>query len=522
MGKILPSYKKAIVEEIVDNVYANTSHYYAFAANPVAYPGSTPEISNEDYNTNFINNWQMLFGKKIFSSEIVPVISKKTWASGQTYDRYDNTSNTLISNNNFYVVSPPAVIGGNYNIYKCIDNANSATSTVDPGSIGSPTQASTFQTNDGYKWRYMYSITEYNNDRFTSEDYVPVYTSATISATAASYSGVEVVMITNAGSGYTSYTNGVIRSVQNSTIIQIENYSSSSDNFYVNSAIYIYNTVEATSQIRTVTDYVANSSGKFIFVANTKPFEITKITSGITQYLISPAVVFETDGDSDPKAYSLVNTANYSISNVVMLDIGTNITWANVKIQSGYGSGANVYAIVPPPGGHGYDPVTELNAKGLAIAFNFANTEGATIPTANILYNKIGIIKNPYALNSNLVTGTISKGDQFTSDTFNQLTRGTVSPATTFTIGNFVLGVNSGARGIVVFSNTSQVYISGDKYFINNEGLANSSGSYVCNIAITHIGDIYTKDLKPIYIDNINNVNRANTQTEVFKLTIEI
>lgn len=522
MGKILPSYKKAVIDEIVDNVFSNTSHYYAFAANPVAYPGSVPEISNEDYSTNFINDWLMLFGKKITSSEIVPVISKKTWASGQSYDRYDNTSNTVLANNNFYVISTPSVIGGNYNIYKCIDNANGSVSTIDPGTIGSPSQPSTFQTSDGYKWRYMYSITEYNNDRFSSENFVPVYVSAIVSSTAASYSGVEVVMITNSGSGYTAYTNGIIRSVQNSTIVQIENYASSSDNFYVNNSIYIYNTVEATSQIRTITDYVANSSGKFVFVANTKPFEITKITSGITQYLISPAVVFETDGDSDPKAYSIVNTSNYSISNVVMLDIGTNISWANVKIQSSYGNGASVYAIVPPPGGHAYDPITELNAKGLAIAFNFSNTEGASIPTANILYNKIGIIRNPYSLTSNLTTGTISKGDQYTTNTFNQILKASVSPSTTFTPGDFVLGVNSGARGIVVFSNTTQVHISGDKYFINNEGLANASGSYVCNIAISHVGDVYTKDLKPIYIDNINNVNRANTQTEVFKLTIEI
>lgn len=522
MGKILPSYKKAIVEEIVDNVVSNTSHYYAFAANPVAYSGTTPELTNEDYNTNFIYNWQMMFGKKITASEIVPVISKKTWASGQVYDRYDNTSNTLIANNNFYVVSAPTVLGASYNIFKCIDNANGAASTVDPGSIGSPTQPSTFQTNDGYKWRYIYSLTEYNNDRFSSENFIPVYINAGISSSAASYSGVEVVMITNTGSGYTAYSNGIIRSVQNSTIIQIENYASSSDNFYVNSAIYIYNTVEATAQLRTITDYVANSSGKFVYVANTKALDITKITSGITQYLISPAVVFETDGDSDPRAYSVVNTSNYSISNVIMLDIGTNISWANVKIQSAYGSGANVYAIVPPPGGHGYDPVTELNAKGIAIAFTFSNTENVTIPTANVLYNKIGLLKDPYSLTSNLVTGTIGKGDKYTSNTFSQILTATVNPSVTFVPGVTVIGLSSGARGTVVFSNTSQVHISGDKYFINNEGLANSSGSYVCNIAISHVGDLYTKDIKPIYIDNINNVNRANTQTEVFKLTIEI
>lgn len=520
MGKILPSYKKAVIDEIIDNVFSNTSQYYAFAANPVAHNGTPPTITNDDYSTHFINNWQMLFGKKIAAGDIVPIISKNMWSSNTVYARYDNTSNTVLSNNNFYAISTPSVVGSSYHIYKCIDNANGAPSTVDPGSIGTPTQVSTFKTSDGYKWRYIYSISELNNERFTSEDYVPVYTNSTISSSASSYSGVEVVMIANAGSGYTAYTNGTVRSVQNSTVMQIEANSSSSDNFYVNNGIYIYNNIDSTSQLRIVSDYVANSSGKFVFV--NPPVDTSTITSGITQYLISPAVIFETDGTVDPKAYTTVNTTNYSIQNVVILDIGTNVSWANVKIQSSYGSGANVYAIVPPPGGHGFDPVTELNAKGIAFAFRFSNTESASIPASNVLFNKIGIIKNPYALVSNTTTGEIEKGAKYFANTFNQVLTANITPSYVFNIGESVVGSNSNARGIVVFSNTTQVHISGDKYFSNGESIANSSGSIVGTISINRVGDVYTKDLKPIYIDNINNVNRSNTQTEVFKLTIEI
>lgn len=521
MGKILPSYKKAVIDEIIDNVFSNTSQYYAFAANPVAYNGVPPEIVNNDYSTEFINNWLMLFGKRLTAADIVPVISKNHWMSGQVYNRYDNTSETLLSNNGFYVICSPTIEGASHNVYKCIDNANGAPSTVDPGSIGTPTQVSTFQTSDGYKWKYIYSISSLNHERFSSENYSPVYTNSTISSTAASYSGVEVVMITNAGSGYVAYTNGTIRSVQNSTVVQIENNAFTSDNFYVNNGIYIYNTVEATSQLRIISDYVSNSSGKFVYVS--LPLDTGTITSGISQYLISPAVVFETDGVVDPKAYTLVNSdANNSISNVVILDIGSNISWANVRIQSSYGSGANVYAIVPPPGGHGSDPATELNVKGLAIAFNFSNTENGTIPTANILYNKIGLIKNPYSLTSNTVFGQIGKGTKYFANTFDQILTANISPSYIFNLGETVFGTNSEARGVVVFSNTTQVHIAGDKYFIDGETVANSIGVVVGTITINQVGDIYTKDLKPIYIDNINNINRSDTQTEVFKLTIEI
>jgi hypothetical protein len=519
MGKILPSYKKAVIEEVIDNVFSTTSQYFAFAANPVAYDGDPPNIVENDYSMEFTNNWQMLFGKKINSTDIVPVITKNSWIENTVYDRYDNTSTHLIKNNNYYVVTNPSTDGASYHIYKCIDNANGSLSTVSPGSIGTPTQVSTFQTSDGYKWRYIYTISELNNEKFSSGDYVPVYTNSTISSTASSYSGVEVVMIANSGSGYVAYTNGTVLSVTNSTVVQIENYSSSSDNFYVKNSIYIYNTIETTSQLRTISDYVSNSSGKFVKVS--VPLDTSTILGGISQYSISPAVVFDTDGTVDPKAYSIIDSENNSIQKIVMLDIGSNISWANVKIESSYGSGANLYAIVPPSGGHGADPIAELDVKGFAVSFNFSNTENETIPP-NLLYNKIGLIKNPFTLVSNSITGTVGKGEKYSSNTFDQILTANINPSYVFNDGETVRGTNSGAKGIVVFSNTSQVHISGDKYFKNGEFIANSSGIPVGSITINRVGDIYTKDLKPIYIENINNVNRNEIQTELFKLTIEI
>lgn len=520
MGKILPSFKKAIIDEIIENISANSSHYYAFASNPVAYSGDSPVVSNDDYSTQFINDWQLLFGKKIKQNDIVPVIEKNIWTENSVYDRYDNTSNTVLSNNNFYVISNPSIVGGYYNVYKCIDNANNSYSTVDPGSIGTPTQPQSFTTGDGYKWRYIYSISSANYDKFASENYAPVYSNATLSAAAINYNGVEVVVVSNSGSGYLAYTNGTIQSVQNSTVVQIQNDASASDNFYSDSAIYIYNVLEATSQLKIISNYVANSSGKFVYVDSN--LNTGDIVPGITNYLISPAVVFETDGDSDPRAISYVDTEVYSISGIEILDTGTNISLANVSIQSSVGSGANVYAIVPPPGGHGFDPASELNVKGFTVSFSFANTESSTIPASNTLYNKIGLMKNPYSLTANIVNGTISKGSIYTSNTFSQIMIANVSPSHVFNLGETVRGVNSGSIGTVVFSNTTQVYLTGDKYFIDAEGIANNAGSIVGNIAIVSVGSVYQKDIKPIYVDNINNVNRSNNQTETYKLTIEI
>ena len=252
MGKILPSYKKAVYDEIVDNIVSNTSYYYAFAANPIPYESTAPAVANNDYSTMFINDWQLLFGKKLANSNFFPVITKNIWITNTVYNRYDNTSNTMYANNNYYVICQPASIGGAYHVYKCIDNANGSVSSVDPSSIGTPTQATTFQTGDNYKWRYITSISSQNYSNFSTENYAPIYPNNSIVSGAFTYSGVEVVMINNPGSGYSSYANGYVRGVVNSTVIQIESTSSGDSQFYTNGAIYIYNTIASTSQIRGV------------------------------------------------------------------------------------------------------------------------------------------------------------------------------------------------------------------------------------------------------------------------------
>jgi hypothetical protein len=66
------------------------------------------------------------------------------------------------------------------------------------------------------------------------------------------------------------------------------------------------------------------------------------------------------------------------------------------------------------------------------------------------------------------------------------------------------------------------VCLTGDKYFSNNEKIVSSSGLVFANISINTFGDIYTKDLSPIYIQNISNVTRSSTQAESFKLIIKI
>lgn len=510
MGKILPKFKASIVEDMAAAITANSVQYYAFASNPIENVDS-PATETGDYKSAYPDvTWPILFGKKLSNTDIIPVISNIVWETNTAYARYNDTIDT--TNSEYYVVASPDEPGGYYHIFKCINNANGEVSTEKPDQI----QVSTFTKSDGYMWRYIYSISDANYNKFATDDYVPLYSNSTIVAGAYNYSGVEVVPIVSGGAGYDTYHSGTVRSNPNSTIIQIENDATAITNFYQNTAIYLTNNSAPTSQLLTVSSYVANVSGNWVILAT--PANTDNITSGITSYDIAPRVLFDTDGDEEPKAYTVVsNTAN-SISEIVVIDAGYGVTRASATIVTSVlasvTSVANVYCIVSPPGGHGYKPDGELPIKGMGISISFSGTESNTI-TTDTIYNTIGILKNPYELDTDN-----TKGSAFSSNTFSSLLDADVS-GFTYTSGETVTGVESGATGIVVFANSTVIHLTGDKYFQDDEIITNDTGDEA-TISINSLGDIYTKDLMPMYYRNIVDVSRANSQVESFKLIVEL
>lgn len=517
MGEILPYYKKSIVDSIKKSIEANNANYYVLASNPIPWNNSVPPSRSGEYIASFYPVWSSIFGKKLFSGDIVPMIRNIEWASGTVYDRYDNTDEFLYSyDKNFYVVCAPEVAGGAYKIFKCIDNANGSPSVVKPDLV----QPKTFQTEpDHYRWRYITSISTRTYDKFSTIDYIPALVNNSISLSASDNCGIDVVVIVNSGSGYATYHNGNVVSVITPTLLQIEGSASSFNDFYTKSAVYVYNSNSATSELFDITKYVSNTTGKFIYLnseANT-----TNIEPGTTRYIISPKVKISTDGDTQPLAYCTVNSTANSINDIIVIESGSNITRANVEIiaNNSFGSGANLYAIVPPVGGHGSDPAVELNMKAIGFGFFFANTEKGSIRANDVNFNQFAIVKDPHKIDANTAAKTY---DLISTNTFSQCLTGTVTPSAIFSLGDKVQGANSEAIGIVVFSNSSVLELAGDKNFIDGEYIVSANGLVGTHLSITSRGSIYVKDLDPLYFQNINNVTRSNNKTESFKLIVTI
>jgi len=88
-----------------------------------------------------------------------------------------------------------------YNVYKCLDNNSNAASTTEP----TGTSTSVLTTADGYKWKYMYTLSATQQSNFLSTDFMAVSTNATVSAAAVD-GAVRIVKIKSTGSGGTTGT----------------------------------------------------------------------------------------------------------------------------------------------------------------------------------------------------------------------------------------------------------------------------------------------------------------------------
>lgn len=123
-------------------------------------PAPTDSVSNTSYDY-----WRsMIAAKKVTSADVSHVIPRINWESNTNYTAYSHTNNDQ-SANNFYVVTDIL------NVYKCIqNNVANGSSSIKPTGTGT----GLIELSDGYKWKYMYTISPQDTLKFTTTDYIPV------------------------------------------------------------------------------------------------------------------------------------------------------------------------------------------------------------------------------------------------------------------------------------------------------------------------------------------------------------
>src|SRR6056300_652896 len=196
---------------------ANTV-YYMGLGRPQAYATSTrgdSRTENEGTDTSpltpvdsikdeFYYFDDLLAAKRITSSDVSFALPRRNWTTSTVYDYYRhdygnyitgttttqsaNSGATNLFDATFYVLN------SNNNVYKCLDNNSNANSTVEP----TGTSTSILTTGDGYKWKYMYSLSASQQVNFLSTDFMAVATNSTVSSAAVD-GAINIVKIKTAG-----------------------------------------------------------------------------------------------------------------------------------------------------------------------------------------------------------------------------------------------------------------------------------------------------------------------------------
>ena len=167
---------------------------------------SAPVTPADNINSQHFPYDDMLAAKKVSTTDVTFAIPRRNWATGTTYDIYRHdygdyatgTTTAITANSGASTLHDASfyVLTTDRNVYKCLDNDSNTASTVEP----TGTSTSILSTADGYKWKYMYTLSASQQSNFLSTDFMAVATNSTVSSAAVD-GAINIVKIKNAGSG---------------------------------------------------------------------------------------------------------------------------------------------------------------------------------------------------------------------------------------------------------------------------------------------------------------------------------
>ena len=206
-------------KNFISNV--GVSAYYSFIAlpNPSDYQ-SDWDVNPPSPKDNFDQEndyWDTMVAlKKINSSDVRQVITKKFWSSGTIYDYYrhdySRSNPAKISGATNLYSSTYYVINQDYQVYICLQNGTNPDTPDGRPSLDEPMftdlePRSAGSSGDGYVWKYLYTIKPSEVIKFETSDFIPVpadWASSTANVAVRNNAvdgSIKIVIITNRGVG---------------------------------------------------------------------------------------------------------------------------------------------------------------------------------------------------------------------------------------------------------------------------------------------------------------------------------
>lgn len=403
---------------------ANTL-YYTTLGKQTAFPSDAipPDPTDAVKSSHYDVYSDMLFGKRILPDDVRIMCIRNDWTSGTVYKPYDHEAADLYDYEyRFYVVVDE---GSSYTVFKCLDNNNGSPSTYKPSLYETSADDTFYMTADGYQWKYMYSISRADFEKFATSHYVPINANTSVTGNATP-GAIETIRVVEAGNRYNSFHSGSIQAARvggNNQLYTIEPSASSNTDFYKNCVLKI-TTGPGAGQQRVVSEYIVSGGVKRVLLSS--DFNPVDLPTEESTYEITPHVIVTGDG-SGFEGRALVNAVSNSVYAVEITNKGSSYSWADAVVVGNTGiinSASNTYiqtnnailrAIISPPGGHGSNIETELGGNHLGLAITLNTTEAGGKLVADNDFRRVAVIKQPkfanVQINITANTGLLNVGE---------------------------------------------------------------------------------------------------------------
>lgn len=521
------NFKTQFVKELKD-AFDPTSedNYYLFFGQALPWADeTTPPAVIDSVSEHFSALRNSLFAVRIDSRNTFLVVPRINWTSGNIYYPYDDAVDMHDVDNlrQYYVL-----VDGD-RVYKCISNNGGVASTSKPTFTGTYI----FTGEDGYKWKFLYKLTEDQKDFLTAE-YMPIFIAdksgdeveqlqyeVQTKAVDGEIYRVDITNTSTVGTYDVAFLPG-ISSIPKRTALagatqiifdETDTNISLTANAYNDYMFYVSAGVgPEVGQLRRIISYTS-VDGEFIATLDEPLTETAfgKNDAQRSQFRILPEILIHGDG-YNVKAYMTVNSSKKPDS-VYILNGGKEYKYAYATFPSSItGTEPTARVHIGPKGGHGSDVIDEFDASRIMIRLLNENVEQQSQIINVNDFRQFGIIKNPI-LNDNSLRIAGSEYDRKTSlrirkpygITAEYFDSAAVSP--TFLVGNYLYGFDSKAvaeidswqmdsdknGGTLILKNTSRNFKlpnTTQQLVRVNFGSVGASGDYTVNETVKQYNDV--------------------------------
>ena len=483
--------------------------------------------------------------KKIISADIAHVVPRHTWTSGNSYYSWDS-DDASIFDKAFYIIT------SEFKVYKCIIAGGGASSIQPTQTLTAPTAES-----DGYTWKYMYTISVADAEKFLTNSYMPVKTvSLAASAVVAVASTTATIILTetvsdiHVGMTVTGTNVGSSKKVDaiNGSVLTLSGAPTGS---VTGILTFAYNADGDAETVLSEADYAQYLNQKAsrdsvtaggierIALVNASGIEVSSIGTGYTSNT-GVAVAITGDGTgATVTTTSGVTVSGGAVTGITIANKGTNYRVADIVISGGAGSDATARAVIAPKAGHGVDPVSELGGFFVALNTKLDGNDGGDITVGND-FRQITLINEPRVHSATPLGGNIATADTLKGT--KALDFNSSAVVGNYVIDELIVGAG-GAQAYVVEKDTSNGLLryhqnskTGYKNFATGEVVTGqtSASAYALEAnassqisGLTYIDDaVVAADVdrssgEILFLENRNPISRTTTQIEDIKVIIE-